>query len=260
MKSTIEITANSNITTESNDFVKRLSVLAYGMVSYAVGCFGLFWLILGAGGLAPVGISEWQSDTLLGSILVNAGLITLFGLQHSIMARSGFKKWITRVIPEAAERSTFMLMSGIASCIAVYFWQSLPGTVWQVENEIASMAITATYAFGVVYLLLSTLVTNHFELMGLRQVYLYFRNKPYTALPFTKKYMYSYSRHPMMLGVLLLLWAIPVMSMTHLVLSIMFTLYMAVGMYFEERDLVKNFGETYRKYKKEIATFVPGMY
>jgi len=151
-------------------------------------------------------------------------------------------------------------MSGVVTVVAVYFWQSLPGTVWAIENDITQIVVYAIYAFGIAYLLFATFITNHFELMGLRQVYLYFRNKPYTALPFTKKFMYRSSRHPMMLGMLLLLWAVPVMSVTHLLLSVLFTIYIAVGVYFEERDLIKNFGETYRKYKKEIATFVPGMY
>lgn len=260
MINTIELAAKTKIDSASTDFGKRLAVLIYGILGYTAGCFGLFWLILGAGGLVPVGISDWQSDSLSTAILVNIGLIALFGFQHSIMARSGFKKWLTGIIPNSAERATYMLMSGIVTCIAIFFWQTIPGTLWQVENEIATTALYALYGFGVVYLLLSTLVTNHFELMGLRQVYLYFRNKPYTALPFTSKYMYRYSRHPMMLGMLILLWAIPVMSATHFVLSVLFTIYMAVGVYLEERDLVKNFGETYRKYKKDIATFIPGMY
>ncbi|MDH5548176.1 MAG: NnrU family protein [Gammaproteobacteria bacterium] len=260
MKNTSQVYAPTNVSVESTDFFKRFTVLAYGTLAYAVGCTGLFWLILGVGGLAPVGLSEWQAGSIATALLFNTGLIMLFGLQHSIMARGRFKQWLTRVIPAAAERATYMLMSGVVTIVAVYFWQSIPGTIWQVENNVFQVAIYIAYAVGIVYLLLSTLVTNHFELMGLRQVYLYFRGKPYTALPFTKKYMYRYSRHPMMLGMLVLLWATPLMSVTHFVLAGAFTLYIAVGVYFEERDLIKNFGETYHKYKKEIATFIPGMY
>lgn len=260
MKNAIEFTADTGVGSTGNDIVKRTTVLAYGILSYAVGCFGLFWLILGAGGIAPVGLSTWQADSLVGALLANVGLITLFGIQHSVMARSGFKKWLTSFMPQAAERATYTLMSGIVTSIAVYFWQVMPGTVWAIENPLGQNIMWAIYGFGTAYLLASTFVTNHFELMGLRQVYLYFVNKPYTQLPFTRKYMYRYSRHPMMLGMLLLLWAVPVMSVTHLVLSVLFTLYMAIGIYCEERDLIKSFGETYRKYKKEIATFIPGMY
>ena len=145
------------------------------------------------------------------------------------------------------ERATYMLISGIVTLLAINFWQALPGTVWSVDNTIAQIALWSMYALGWTYLLLSTFVTNHFELMGLRQAYLYFRNKPYTKLPFTRKFMYRYSRHPMMLGFLIGLWAVPEMSASHFTLSALFTLYIGVGVYFEERDLLKNFGDTYRK-------------
>lgn len=260
MKNAIEMNAITGMATETTHFFKRFAVLSYGLLAYAIGCTGLFWLILGVGGIAPVGLGAAESVSLSTALGINAGLILLFGLQHSIMARRGFKQWLTRMIPEAAERASYMLMSGIVTMIAVYYWQPVEGVVWQVENSVLQVAIWCAYAFGAVYLLLATLVTNHFELMGLRQVYLYFRNKPYTALPFTRKFMYRYSRHPMMLGMLMLLWANPNMSVSHFVLAGLFTVYMAVGMFFEERDLIKQFGDTYRKYKKEIATFIPRMY
>lgn len=245
---------------ESNNLLKRLGVLSYGLLAYAVGCGGLFLLIFALGGLAPVGLVEFNTGSTILAITVNIGLITLFGLQHSIMARASFKQWLVRFIPTAAERATYMLMSGIVTVVAIVFWQDIPGTVWAVENTAGQIALYSLYAIGWTYLLLSTFVTNHFELMGLRQVYLYFRNKPYTALPFTRKYMYSYSRHPMMLGVLMGLWFIPEMSISHFVLASLLTVYVFVGLFFEERDHAKRFGDTYRKYKKEIATFIPGMY
>ncbi|TKB47155.1 NnrU family protein [Thalassotalea mangrovi] len=245
---------------DSGSLSKRFLVLIYGILAYVVGCIGLFWLILGAGSLVPIGISNWRADSTGMALMVNIGLILLFAIQHTVMARGAFKARLTQLIPEAAERPTFMLLSGIVVCILLYFWQSVPGVIWQVQNQIAVYVIYGLYLFGVIYLLLSTLVTNHFELMGLRQVYLYFRKTPYTPLPFTNKYMYRYSRHPMMLGVLILLWSVPVMSATRLVMSVLFTLYIAVGIYFEERDLNKNFGETYAEYKRRIAAFIPGVY
>ncbi|MBT1062331.1 DUF1295 domain-containing protein [Bowmanella sp. Y26] len=260
MKSINELTSNAPIADEAIDLSKRLAVLVYGFVGYAVGCFGLFWLILGAGAFAPVGLSPWQSDSVLISLLVDIGLITLFGVQHSLMARAKFKRWLTQFIPEAAERATYMLMSGLVTAIAMYFWQSLPGVIWQVQNQVAMGSIYSLYVIGICYLLLSTFITNHFELMGLRQVYLYFQQRPYTPLAFTNKYMYRYSRHPMMLGMLILLWSVPTMSVTRLVLATLFTLYIVIGLHFEERDLLKQFGNTYRKYKQQIATFIPGIY
>ncbi|RDV29121.1 hypothetical protein DXV75_01270 [Alteromonas aestuariivivens] len=260
MQSTHSLTHSTPVAGDTGNLGKRVAVLAYGFLGYAVGCFGLFWLILGAGALAPVGLSHWQSESVWLALLVDCGLIALFALQHSLMARAKFKKWLTRWIPAAAERATYMLLSGVVSSIAMYYWQSLPGVFWQVQNQVAMITLYVLYVMGIVYLLLSTLVTNHFELMGLRQVYLYFCNRPYTPLAFTNKYMYRYSRHPMMLGMLILLWATPLMTTTRLVLALLFTLYMFVGIYFEERDLVKNFGETYIQYKKKIAAFIPKVY
>ena len=260
MSYTIETTADAVYLDENPGIMKRTAVLTYGILAYNVGVAGLLWIILAAGGLAPVGLSGLETGSVISALLVNLGLITLFGVQHSVMARQTFKNWMTRYIPEAAVRSTFMLMSGVASITAIYFWQPLPGTIWAVENAEAQVVLWIAYALGWSYLLVSTFVTNHFELMGLRQVYLYFKNVPYTSLAFTRKYMYSYSRHPMMLGVLVGMWCIPVMSVTQFVMASLMSLYVFIGIFFEERDLVKEFGKTYRQYKNDIATFIPRLY
>lgn len=209
--------------------MKRSTVLAYGVLAYLIGAGALLWLLLAMGGFVPTGAGTWQSEFVLSAMLINVGLIVLFGVQHSMMARARFKNWLTRYIPQATERATYMLMTGIAVSIAIYFWQPLPGTVWTVENTTLQMTLWSAYIAGWAYLFSATFVTNHFELMGLRQVYLYFRNKPYTSLPFTRKYMYRYNRHPMMLGILLGIWALPVMSVSHFVMSSLLTLYIVVG-------------------------------
>lgn len=260
MTPSLEATMDTLHINDEPGLMKRLCVLSYGIAAYAIGCTGLFWLILSLGGLAPAGMSAVQSSSIAMALLINTGLIMLFGLQHSGMARPGFKKWLSQYIPQAAERATYMLLSGIVTMTAIYFWQPLPGTVWSVEHSGAQIALWSLYAIGWTYLLLSTFVTNHFELMGLRQVYLYFINKPHTKLAFTRKYMYRYSRHPMMLGVLLGMWAIPEMSVSHFSMAFLLTAYTAVGMFFEERELVKDFGDTYRHYKNEIATFIPKIF
>lgn len=259
MKTSTELSSTLAPDVDSQSFIKRTVVLGYGIFAYAVGCFGLFWLILAAGGLAPAGFSLWQASSPLIAMLTNVGLIGLFGMQHSVMARTGFKKWLKTLLPQATERSTYILMSGIATCTVMYCWQNISGMVWQVESLSIIVILCLLYGVGAMYLLLSTFVTNHFELMGLRQVYLYFRNIPYSALPFTSKFMYRYSRHPMMLGMLILLWATPEMSASRFVLALLFTIYIAVGIYYEERDLLQNFGDTYRKYKQQIAAFLPGI-
>jgi protein-S-isoprenylcysteine O-methyltransferase Ste14 len=264
MSHTIESTAGNIIfkqkAVETPGVIKRSAVLIYGVMSYNIGVAGLMWLILAMGGLAPVGFSPLQTSSITSALFVNLGLIGLFGVQHSVMARAGFKKWLTGFIPEAAERATYMLMSGVVTMLAIFFWQPLPGTVWSVENLAAQVALWTAYALGWGYLFIATFVTNHFELMGLRQVYLYFTKRPYTALPFTRKFMYRYSRHPMMLGFLIGMWALPVMSVSHFIMSLLFTLYIIVGVYLEEKDLVARFGDTYRRYKKEIATLIPRLY
>lgn len=239
---------------------KRITVFGYGILSYAIGVGGLLWIILAMGGLAPVGFSPLHTDSIAAALSVNLALIVVFGLQHSIMARAGFKQRLKQVLPEAVERSTYVLMSGIAMAIAIYCWQPVPGTIWQVQGTLAQVTLWSAYAIGWGYLFVATFVTNHFELMGLRQVYLYFIKQPYSKLPFTNKYMYRYSRHPMMLGVLIGMWAVPTMSVSHFIMAGLFTVYIAIGVALEERDLVKQFGETYREYKKQIATLIPGMF
>ena len=260
MTQTVDLSVNQAISTKTPSLFKRITVFSYGVIAYTVGCTGLFWLILALGDLAPSGFSFLQTQSVTAALLVNTGLIILFGIQHSVMARARFKSWLTRYIPQAAERATFMLMSGATIIAAIYFWQPIPGVIWSIENTTAQIVLWGLYALGWTYLLLSTFVTNHFELMGLRQVYLYLVNKPYTSLPFSRKYMYRYSRHPMMLGLLVGLWAIPVMTLTHFVMAMLLTCYMIIGVALEERDLMKVFGETYRNYKQEIAMLIPKVF
>lgn len=260
MSSTMENISNDLYAEESPGIIKRTSVLAYGILAYCVGVFGLGWLMLAVGGLAPAGISGLETSSIASALLVNLALIVIFSAQHSVMARRPFKDWLTRHIPEAAERPTYMLMSGIVTVCALFFWQPLPGAVWAVENTTAQMLLWTAFAAGWTYLLASTFVTNHFELMGLRQPYLYFKNRPYTSLPFTRKYMYSYSRHPMMLGLLIGMWCVPVMSVTQFVIASLMTIYMFSGIFFEERDMAKEFGKVYRQYKQDVATFIPRLY
>jgi len=254
------ITARETVDQSSTGLVKRVLVLLYGTTGYLAGMIGLLWFILAMGGLAPSGFSLLETSTLASSLLVNIGLIALFGLQHSIMARPGFKRLLRKYLPAATERSTFLLFSGVVLSLAIWAWQPLPGQVWNVENTVGFITLYALYALGWSYLLVATFVTNHFELMGLRQIYLYFIDKPYTKIAFTRKYMYNFSRHPMMLGLLVGMWCVPVMSYSQFVMASLLSLYVFIGIYYEERDLIANFGETYKKYKKDIATLIPKLY
>lgn len=240
--------------------LKRGLVLLYGLLGYVSGMVGLLWFILAMGGLAPTAFGPLQMTSTLGAITFNIGLIVLFGLQHSMMARSGFKGLMRRWMPHATERATFLLFTGLAIIFVIVFWQPLPGVVWQIENMGLTVGLWVLYGLGWSYLLVATFVTNHFELMGLRQIYFYFRNEPYSSVSFTKKFMYRYSRHPMMLGLLVGMWCVPIMSISQFVMASLLTLYVFVGIFFEERDLVREFGDSYEKYKKEVAALIPKIY
>lgn len=260
MTQTYTLTANEIDNQPEDGLLKRTLVLGYGLFGYLVGVTALTWFILAMGGIAPSAFSPFKTTTVAGSLAVNIGLVLLFGLQHSIMARRGFKSMMSKIMPQATERATFLFATGIVLILAIWAWQPLPGSVWSVENTLATIVLWSLYGLGWTYLLLATFITNHFELMGLRQVYLYFARKEYRKVPFTSKFMYRYSRHPMMLGVLLGMWCVPVMSLTHFVMASLFTVYIFTGIYFEERDLEADFGETYKSYKKEIAALVPKIY
>ena len=233
----------------------RTVVLIYSIASYVVGMTGLMWLILAVGGLLPYGFSPVHAGSSVAAILIDLGLIFLFGLQHTIMARRKFKQKLARLIPAAAERATFVLASGVVMAILVWAWQPVPGMVWSVETNAARVILWGLYLAGWTYLVASTFVTNHFELFGLRQALLFFRGIPYEPVRFTKKWMYAYSRHPMMLGVLVGLWAVPDMSITHCILALFMSGYIVIGMLFEERGLIDQFGDTYREYKRNIGAF-----
>lgn len=252
-------TASSNIRENHGfgDRIARSGVLVYGLVAYTIGVGALFWLILALAELAPFGFSPIEAGHVAAGILINAGLIALFGLQHSIMARPAFKQRLARVIPEPAERATFVLASGVVLGVVVWAWQPLPGIVWSVTHPFGVAVLWSLFAFGWAYLVAATFVTNHFELFGLRQVWLHFRKRPYSPLPFRTSWMYRYTRHPMMTGVLIGLWAIPTMTAAHFAIAILFSLYIVVGVWFEERDLIVRFGETYREYKRDVAALLP---
>jgi protein-S-isoprenylcysteine O-methyltransferase Ste14 len=239
---------------------KRGLVLLYGLTGYLVGLVSLLWFILAMGGLAPTAFGPIHTISTASAIAVNIGLVVLFGLQHSIMARPGFKSFMSRFMPHATERATFLLLTGLTLMFAIAYWQPLPGQVWQVEQTAPMIALWTLYGLGWTYLLLATFATNHFELMGLRQTYFYVRNLPYRKVKFTNKYMYSYSRHPMMLGLLIGMWCVPTMSVSQFVMASLLTLYVFIGIFFEERDLMKEFGESYKKYKSEVATLIPRIY
>ncbi|MCP5367531.1 MAG: isoprenylcysteine carboxylmethyltransferase family protein [Hyphomicrobiales bacterium] len=235
----------------------RAGVFAYGVTAYAVGMAPLVWMALWMFGLLPVGFVPLAGESTAAALAINLVLVALFAVQHSIMARRSFKRRLTRVIPEAAERSTFVLATGVCLALALALWQTVPGTVWSVDAPALQVVLYAISAFGWLFLVASTFAINHFDLFGLRQVWLYLAARPYTPVKFVSRWMYRYIRHPLMTGIFLGMWATPHMTVDHLVMAAVMTLYVLIGVHHEEKDLRRQFGDTYDAYTRRVGKFLP---
>ncbi|MDZ7670312.1 MAG: isoprenylcysteine carboxylmethyltransferase family protein [Gammaproteobacteria bacterium] len=235
----------------------RIAILFYGLTSYFIGVTGLVSIIGAIAGFIPFGFLGHQTATGISPWLWNLALVAIWGFIHSFTARPGFKKVLTRIIPEAAERSTYILISGVTSIALIGLWQVIPGHVWSLEMTAIVYTLWGLFIFGWVFLLASTFAINHLDLFGLRQVYLNFRNQERPPLQFTERLMYRYVRHPIQTGVLIGIWATPSMSMTQIALSLGFTAYIVVGVWFEERDLVAEHGDAYRSYRQRTGSVIP---
>lgn len=235
----------------------RTLILVYGVASYFIGVAGLACIIAALAGFLPYGFWLQGAESLPGPIFWNVLLVAIWGIIHTLMARPGFKSVLTKFIPEAAERATYVLVAGITSAALIGFWQNVPGQVWLIESGGLAYGIWAIFVIGWVFLLAATFAINHFDLFGLRQVFLNFRQQPRPPLNFVKRAMYKYIRHPIQTGVLIGIWATPSMSMTQIVLSIGFTLYIFVGLWFEERDLIAEHGDAYLQYRREAGKLFP---
>ena len=237
---------------------KRIAVFLYGVASYvaflatflyAIGFIGNFGVPASMDG-APV-MSSGKA------LIVDLLLLGMFALQHSLMARPFFKRWLTRFIPESAERSTYVLLSSLALIALFVFWQPLGGVVWDVQDPAARGVLYGFFAFGWLLVLVSTFLINHFDLFGLRQVWLQLLGQPYTALRFGTPGPYRLVRHPLYLGWLFCFWATPTMTGTHLLFTFLTTAYIFVAIQFEERDLVDSLGEDYRRYRERVPMILP---
>lgn len=235
----------------------RLLILLYGIASYAL-FFATFLYAIGfIGNLwVPKSIDAVPGVPLWQALLTNLGLLGLFAVQHSVMARPAFKRWWTRIVPEPAERSTYVLLSSLALIALFVYWQPMGGVVWNVEMPLARGLIHGVYAAGWVLILLSTFLINHFDLFGLRQAWLHARGVPYQPLRFGTPWLYRYVRHPLYVGWLLAFWATPGMTITHLLFALATSAYILVAIRFEERDLVAAHPE-YAGYRREVPMLVP---
>jgi protein-S-isoprenylcysteine O-methyltransferase Ste14 len=237
---------------------KRLAIFFYGVVSYAV-FFATFLYAVGFIGnfAVPRTLDSASSGTFMMSLLVDLGLLGLFAIQHSVMARPAFKRWMTRVVPASAERSTYVLASSVALIVMFALWQPLGGVVWTATDPSLRGALWGFFAFGWLLVLVSTFLINHFDLFGLRQVWLQLIGRPYTDLAFRTPGPYAYVRHPLYVGWLFAFWATPTMTVSHLVFAIATTAYILIAIQFEERDLVAHLGEDYRAYRERVPMLIP---
>jgi protein-S-isoprenylcysteine O-methyltransferase Ste14 len=240
--------------------MKRWAAVVYGVVCYAIFFATLLYAIgfLGNFGV-PKSIDSGREGPVNTALAVNAGLLALFALQHSVMARPWFKRAWTRAVPEPVERSTYVLFSSLALLLLFWAWRPIGGVVWDIQNENARLAVTASYAVGLLIVLLSTFLINHFDLFGLRQVYLYFRGRKYTHLPFGTPFLYRYVRHPLYAGWLLTFWSAPTMTIAHLFFAVMTTADILMAIHWEEHDLTTLHGAKYSRYREAVPMLVPGL-
>jgi protein-S-isoprenylcysteine O-methyltransferase Ste14 len=237
---------------------KRILFFIYGVLSYLI-FLGTF--LYAVGFIGNFGVAQSLDGAANGafglSLLIDAGLLTLFAAQHSLMARKWFKEWWTRFVPEPIERSTYVLFSSLALILLFRLWRPLGGEVWSVENAVGIYSIYALFAFGWGLVLVSTFLINHFDLFGLRQVWLYLRGKSYEPLKFGTPALYRIVRHPLYVGWFFAFWMTPVMTFAHLLFAVATTAYILLAIRFEERDLAREHGESYEAYRRAVPMLVP---
>jgi protein-S-isoprenylcysteine O-methyltransferase Ste14 len=230
----------------------------YGLVCYALFLASFLYAIGFVGDvIVPKTIDSPPSVGWPGALAINLVLLGLFAVQHSVMARPGFKAVWTRIVPPAAERSTYVLFSSLLLSLLCWKWQAIPAVVWDVTSPAPKALLLTLFALGWLILLFSTFMINHFDLFGLRQVYLRLRGREYTPLHFTERALYKFVRHPIYLGFVIAFWATPHMSLGHLLFSIGTTGYILVGIFFEERDLMKYHAAEYGPYRARVPMLLP---
>ena len=243
----------------TQQIMNRVTSFVYGAVSYLL-CLGIFLYLIGF--LGNFGVPKSMDSPAQGSwqtaLLVDAGLLLLFSIQHSVMARPAFKRILTRFVPEVIERSTYVMASNLVMAFLFWQWRPIGGVIWNVDGDYGKVALYAGYAAGWLLVFTATFVINHFDLFGLRQVWLNLLNKPQTGLKFTTPVLYRIVRHPLYVGWLCVFWCTPSMTSSHLVFALMTTAYILVAIQFEERDLMARHPE-YVEYRKQVPMIVPGL-
>jgi protein-S-isoprenylcysteine O-methyltransferase Ste14 len=238
--------------------VGRLIAFLYGLIAYAVFLTSFLYAVGFVSGLVvPKTIDSGAPVSFGVALLVDLVLLSIFALQHSIMARQGFKRWWTRIVPEAVERSTYVLFASLSLALLCWQWEPMPAIVWQIGNPLIATTVIVLSFVGWFIVLTSTFLINHFELFGLQQVTNNFADRPMAPVRFRTPLYYKFVRHPIYLGFIIAFWAAPVMSIGHLLFAAATTAYIFIGIALEERDLVTIFGDQYRHYRKEVAMLIP---
>ncbi|MDT0555257.1 methanethiol S-methyltransferase [Patiriisocius hiemis] len=239
--------------------MKKSIILLYGIVAYFVFLIAFLYAIGFVGNIiVPKSIDSGTETTMYSSIFINVILLSVFALQHSIMARPKFKVWFNSIFSQAMERSTYILLSSLALILIYWQWQPITTIVWKTENTILSSIITGIFFLGWLIVLLSTFMINHFELFGLSQIFDNLKNKQTANPKFQTNYLYKIVRHPIMLGFIIAFWATPTMTVGHLLFSLVTTIYIFIAVkYLEEKDLRKFIGEKYETYQKEVPMIIP---
>jgi protein-S-isoprenylcysteine O-methyltransferase Ste14 len=238
--------------------VPALLSFLYGVGSYAVTLLTLLYLVgFSADWGVPKSVDSGGGGPVLQAVATDLLLIALFGVQHSVMARAGFKRGWTRVIAPALERSTFMLAACAVLATMFWFWVPIPTVVWRADAGVPTVILWSLFGLGWLLVLLSTFLIDHFELFGLRQVYSRLVSRPLPEPRLMTPLVYRHVRHPLYLGFLITFWAVPVMTAGRLLFAAGFTAYILIGIAFEERDLVRQFGDRYRLYREQVGMLLP---
>ena len=236
----------------------RVIALLYGVVSYAIffGAF-LYWIGFVSNTVVPKGIDSGVETATATALMINLALLALFGVQHTVMARTGFKDRLTKIIPQSIERSTYVLISSAILILLYWQWRPMTGVVWEAEAAWAQYLLWAVMLGGILIVLLSTFIIDHFDLFGLRQVWFNLRQKAHSHPGFKVTFFYKFVRHPLYVGWIMSMWGTPRMTTGHLLFAAGLTTYILIAIRYEERELVKFLGDDYARYREKVPMIIP---